>query len=114
MRAAQLLSIVSGRIAEDRASLAGVDTKARAAANGTLAMKTAAAYFGYGDYAKAVDLYRVALQKGGVDANVVNTRLGIALALAGQKAEATTALQAVTGTRADLAQLWLAWMNQRA
>ena len=111
---AQLLSVVSGRIAEDRASLAGVDSKARTAANGSLAMKTAAAYFGYGDYAKAVELYRVALQKGGVDSNIVNTRLGIALALAGQKAEAAAAFQAVTGPRADLAKLWLAWVNQRA
>jgi tetratricopeptide (TPR) repeat protein len=111
---ASLLSTLNGRIAEDRGSLAGVDAKARAAGNGGLAMRTATAYMGYGDYAKAVDLYRVALQKGGVDANLINTRLGMALALGGQKAEAQAAFKAVTGARADLASLWLAWLAQRA
>jgi hypothetical protein len=111
---AALLSAVSGRVGEDRASLAGADAKARSGGNGTFAMKTATAYLGYGDYAKAAELYRVALTKGGVDANLVNTRLGMALALAGRKAEATAALNAVTGQRAGLAALWLAWMNQRA
>jgi tetratricopeptide (TPR) repeat protein len=110
---ASLLASLNPRIADDRASLPGVDTKARAAANGTLAMRTATAYLGYGDYAKAIDLYRLALSKGGVDANLVNTRLGMALALAGQKAEAEAALKAVSGPRADLAALWVAWLNQR-
>jgi tetratricopeptide (TPR) repeat protein len=111
---AALLASLTPRIADDRASLPGVDAKARAAANGTLAMRTATAYLGYGDYAKAIDLFRVALAKGGVDANLVNTRLGMALALSGQKAEAATALKSVTGPRADLAALWLSWLNQRA
>jgi tetratricopeptide (TPR) repeat protein len=111
---ASLLASLNGRISEDRGSLPGVDSKARAAGNGALAMKTATAYMGYGDYAKAADLYRVALQKGGVDANLVNTRLGMALAMGGQKAEAQAAFKAVTGARADLATLWLAWLAQRA
>jgi tetratricopeptide (TPR) repeat protein len=102
------------RLGHIKASLAGADAKARSGGNGTFAMKTATAYLGYGDYAKAADLYRVALAKGGVDANLVNTRLGMALALAGRKPEATAALNAVTGQRAGLAALWLAWMNQRA
>jgi hypothetical protein len=33
--------------------------------------------------------------------------------MAGQKAQAETALRAVTGTRAELAGLWLAWLNRR-
>jgi tetratricopeptide (TPR) repeat protein len=111
---AALLASLNPRIADDRASLPADETKSRAAANGTLAMRTATAFMGYGDYAKAIDLYRVALSKGGVDANLVNTRLGMALAMSGQKAEAQTALKAVTGPRADLAALWLAWLNQRA
>jgi hypothetical protein len=44
------------------------------------------------------------LQKGGVDAGEVNTRLGIALAAQGDKAGATAAFDAVKGApRADLA-----------
>ena len=109
----QLLRLTSARIPEDRASLPSVEAKARAAAAGTLARNTAAAYSAYGDYAKAAELYRLALQKGGVDANVVNTRLGIALALAGRKAEAEAAFRAVTGASAGVAGLWLSWLAQR-
>jgi hypothetical protein len=108
-----LLNKVSAQIAEDKAALPGAEPKARNAPNGGLALNLATVYAGYGDYAKAVDLYRVALQKGGVDANLVNTRLGIALAAAGQRAEAETAFRAVTGTRAPLANLWLNWLGQQ-
>lgn len=109
----ELLSGARGKIAEDRASLAAAEKKALASASGTLALNTGDAYFGYGDYAKAAALYRAAIQKGGVDAGTANTRLGMALALAGQKAEAQTALKAVTGPRAEIASYWLIWLNQR-
>jgi hypothetical protein len=108
-----LLSRVNGRIAEDRAALPGAEAKARTDATGKLALNIASVYAGYKDYAKAADLYRVALQKGGVDANLVNTRLGIALAMAGQRPEAETAFRKVTGLRAPLANLWMAWLAQR-
>ena len=109
----ELLSGARGKVAEDRASLAASEKKAMAASSGTLALNTGDAYFGYGDYAKAAALYRAALQKGGVDSNLVNTRLGMALGMAGQKAEAQTALRAVTGPRAELASYWLIWLTQR-
>jgi hypothetical protein len=108
-----LLARVSARIAEDKAALPGAETKARAAASGSMALSLASVYAGYQDYAKAADLYRVALQKGGVDANLVNTRLAIALALGGQRAEAEETFRKVTGVRAPLASLWLAWLAQR-
>jgi hypothetical protein len=111
---AALLAKVSARIAEDKAALPSVEPKAKAAANGSMALNLASVYAGYGNYAKAAELYRIALQKGGVDANLVNTRLGIAHAMAGQRAEAETAFRAVTGARADLAGLWLAWLAQRS
>ena len=69
-------------------------------------------HYGAGEYAQAAEMYRAALQKGG-DANSINIRLGAALALANQRAEAETALRAVTGPRADLAQLWLLWLSSR-
>jgi tetratricopeptide (TPR) repeat protein len=109
----ELISGARGKVAEDRASLAASEKKAMAGTSGTLALNTGDAYMGYGDYAKAAALYRAALQKGGVDANLVNTRLGMALGLAGQKAEAQAALKAVTGARAELASYWLIWLNQR-
>lgn len=66
----------------------------------------------FGDYETAASAYQRALQNGAPDPNLVNTRLGIALALAGRRAEATAAFGAVTGPRADLASLWLAWLGQ--
>lgn len=109
----ELLASTGGKIKEDRASLAPLETKARAAASGTLALNTGDAYFGYGDYAKAVELYKVAMQKGSIDANLANSHLGMAYALAGQKAEAEAAFKAVTGPRTDLAAYWLLWLSQQ-
>ncbi|OYU73307.1 MAG: hypothetical protein CFE32_21295, partial [Alphaproteobacteria bacterium PA3] len=58
-------------------------------------------------------LFRLAQKKGGIDADVVNTRLGIALARAGQKDAARAAFQAVNGAaRKDVAQFWLLWLDQ--
>lgn len=95
--------------------LAGEEKRAAGAAKGDVAMQTGDAYLGQRNYAKAVEMYRLALQKGSVDANVVNTRLGIALALSGQKAEAKTAFGAVTGTpRADIAKFWTTWLDMPA
>ena len=93
-------------------SLTGLEAKAKAGATGSLAMQTGDAYLGSSNYAKAVELYRLALTKGGVDADTVNTRLGIALARSGDKAGAQTAFAAVKGTpRADIAQLWTTYLN---
>lgn len=110
----EVKTLASSKVAADRASLAGSETKARAAANGRPAMLTADAYLGYGDYAKAADLYAVALAKGGVDADTVNTRLGIALARSGQKAAALQAFGKVSaGPRQQIAQYWTMWLNQQ-
>lgn len=111
--ASQLLSTAQRRIAEDRASLPGQIAQARRASSGRSARIVADALYGYGRYAEAAELYRLALSKGGEDANVVNTRLGASLAQAGDRAGAEAALRAVTGTRAELAQLWLAWLARR-
>jgi tetratricopeptide (TPR) repeat protein len=98
----------------ERTGLARLRTQATAA-TGTGAQARAAgdAHFGNGQYAAAAELYRAALQKGGEDTNLVNTRLGAALALAGQRAEAEAAFRSVTGPRADLAGFWLAWLARR-
>lgn len=112
--ASQLLATANRRIAEDRASLPGQVAQARRAATGRSARIVADALYGYARYAEAADLYRMALSKGGEDANLVNTRLGASLALAGDRAGAEAAFRAVTGARAELAQLWLAWLGRRA
>ncbi|NNM75533.1 hypothetical protein HJG53_01250 [Sphingomonas sp. ID1715] len=108
-------TLAGTKVAADRASLAAAEKSAGAAANGRAALGTADAYFGYGDYQKAITLYRLALQKGGIDANTANLRLGMALAKAGQAAEAKQAFAQVTsGPRAEIAQFWTLWVDQGA
>jgi hypothetical protein len=105
------IAAVTSRIAADRASLATERTAALAGSNGATALTLGESYYGYGDYAHAAELYRAAVQKGGVDANLANMRLGEALAMAGQRAEAQAAFGQVTGPRAELAHYWLLWLS---
>ena len=109
----QLTTANNRRLTADRNGLARLRTQALAAATGAQARAAGDSHFGYGRYAEAAELYRAALQKGGEDTNLVNTRLGAALALAGQRAEAEAAFRSVTGPRADLAAFWLAWLARR-
>jgi len=110
--AREMLNRANGRLAEDRASLTRERTTALAGSDGAVALRTGDAFFGHGQYAEAAELYRAALQKG-ADANLANTRLGAALALGGQRAEAEAAFRAISGPRAELAQYWLLWLNTR-
>jgi hypothetical protein len=99
--------------AAGRTQLAGLQAKAMAAATGAAALQAGDQFLSAADYSTAAELFRAALQKGGVDPGVANTRLGIALALAGRQAEAMAAFRSVTGPRSDLAALWLVWLGQR-
>lgn len=110
----QLYTLASGRSQGDRATLAASATAARADADAKKAMTTAEAYYGYGDYREAAELLRAALTKGGVDKDLANLRLGMALARAGDKAGATAALNAAGGTQADVAKLWLTYLQTKA
>lgn len=101
-------------VAADKASLPALYTSAHGA-NATAAViaGTADAYLGYGDSAKAIELYQLALTKPGVDSGRVLTRLGIAQSDAGQYAAAAESLGKVTGARQPLAQMWLAYVRQK-
>lgn len=112
--AQEISQIANGKVAADKASLSASDKSARAAATGKSAMSTADAYLGYGDYAKAIDLYNVALGKSGVDANVINTHIGIAQLRSGDKAGAKTSFAKVTGQRKELADLWMVLIDHPA
>jgi len=70
-------------------------------------------YAAMGDYQKAVALYRDALNKPGTDAAIANLHIGMALTRAGDKAGATAAFNAVSGSRADIAKFWLTYLNQK-
>lgn len=110
----EIYTIASGKVKADQASLAAGEKAAATAKDGKAAASTADAYLGYKNYTKAAELYALALTKGGVDANQVNTRLGIALALAGQKPAAKEALAKVTGPRTGVADYWELYIDQTA
>lgn len=94
---------------------AAIDASAKAALAGTgsAALKAGDALYGVGAFGEAAPLYKAAATKGGVDANLANLRLGMALARAGDKAGATAALNAVSGPQANTAKYWLIWLNSQ-
>jgi Flp pilus assembly protein TadD len=107
--------LTAQRAQTDKASLAGLERDARNAPTGRQARATGDGYLSHGEYAKAAEMYRLALQKGGEDANTVNTRLGIALARSGDKAGAREAFGRVKGgQRETLAAYWMIWLDQQA
>ncbi|MFL6722894.1 MAG: tetratricopeptide repeat protein [Sphingomicrobium sp.] len=110
----QLYALASTKAQGDRATLEASAQSALAAATARQAMVTAEAYYGYGDYQKSAELFRAALGKQGVDKDLANLRLGMALARAGDKAGATAALNAVGGTQAGVAKLWLTYVSTAA
>ena len=110
--AREMLATAERRIAQDRPSLPGERSAALAGNDGRAALRLGDAFYGYGQYTEAAELYRAAAQKG-ADGNVANLRLGAALAQAGQRAQAEAALNAVTGPRAELAKMWLLWLNRQ-
>lgn len=89
-------------------SLDTLAKQAGAASKGSDAAQTADALLASGNYAKALELYDLALQKGGVNTEEVNLHRGIALQRLGRKEEARAAFQQVKGGYANLALLWQA------
>jgi hypothetical protein len=88
-------------------SLDALAKQAATAKDGSTASQTADAYLAGANYAKALELYDLALQKGGVNADEVNLHRGQALFYLGRKDEARTAFGAVKAPGAvDIALLW--------
>lgn len=109
-----ILAEATTKSAGQRDRLAALAKDGAASPNAKLAVTAANIHYGYGDYQQAAELYRAALNKSGADKDLVNLRLGMSLARAGDKAGATAALNAVTGPRAQVAKYWLAYLQTRA
>lgn len=105
--------IVSALKVKTKASAADLAAATKTAATGTALLHIGDRYYAMGDYAKAAELYRAAAAKPGVDKDLANLHVGMALARSGDKAGATAALNAVTGERAEIAKFWLAYVNQK-
>ena len=105
-------AIAAGRIAADKASLAGLERDARAAnATATTAMAAGDAFLSYDDAAKAESLYQLAMSRPGVDAPRVLTRLGIAQVDLGKFTDAAATFAKVDGPRAQIAKLWMSYVK---
>lgn len=95
-----------------RSALPGRAQSAASAATGTNALAAANDYMALGDYAAAIPLFRMAIEKGSVDAELANLRLGMALARTGDAAGAAVALNQLVGPRASIARLWGVYASQ--
>jgi Flp pilus assembly protein TadD len=71
-------------------------------------------YYGMGKYAEAAAVYKTVLAKPGVDKDVANLHLGMALARSGDRTGATAAFNAVSASRADIAKYWLLYLQTGA
>ena len=105
----EIKNLAAGRIAADKAGLPAADKKARASADAKPAMNTGDAYYGYGMYPQAAELFKLATTKSGADAGTANLRLGEALSRAGQKPQADQAFAAVSGPAKGIATYWQIW-----
>jgi tetratricopeptide (TPR) repeat protein len=103
--------IVAGLKSKQKLTEADLAEAVKIAQTGTAMVRVGDRYFGMGQYAKAADLYRKALAKGGVDKDIANIHLGMALARSNDKAGAVAAFKAVTGPRADIAKYWLLYLQ---
>lgn len=105
----EIVAGLKGKPMPDAADLAVAINNAK---TGTAIMRVGDRYFGLGDYAKAAEIYRKAVGQPGVDPNLVNLHLGMALARSGDKAAALEALKKVSGPQAAIAQYWTIFVNQ--
>lgn len=110
----EIIELSKPKLGPDKASIPAAVTKATSAA-GTFkqAMSAGDLLYGYKEYAKAGEIYKVAAGKTGADVAQANFRQGLSLAQAGDKAGAKTALDAVgaTGVYAVLAGYTKIWMD---
>ncbi|AMK23541.1 MULTISPECIES: hypothetical protein [unclassified Sphingobium] len=112
---AQLLKSATPKAAKEIAGLPAAAKKAAAAKDGSAAMGVGDTYFSLGQFPQAVEQYRLALSKGGVDAGKANARLGVALARSGDLVGAKVALGQVTaGNWANVAGFWSVWVDQQS
>ncbi|WIW89747.1 tetratricopeptide repeat protein [Sphingobium sp. V4] len=111
----QLLKSVTPKATKEIAGLPALAKKAASASTGKDALALGDSYVSLGQFPQAVEQYRLALTKGGVDAGRVNARLGMALARSGDLASAQTALsQAGNGDWGNVAGFWSVWIDQQS
>lgn len=107
------LQIATQRAPQDKAQAAEIEKDGRAGANGVPARAAGDNYLSIGNPQKAVEMYQLAAQKGGVDASQIQMRLGVAQTEAGNYDAARQQFQQVTGKRQPIAKMWLAYIDAK-
>lgn len=106
-------SLAETNAAEDRVDPAKLMAEARAAANGVTAHGAGDLFFSLGNYADAMAMYQLAVEKGSRDRELTLTRLGIAQVLSGQYDAGKATLAQVAGPRAPVARIWTAYATSK-
>jgi tetratricopeptide (TPR) repeat protein len=102
---------IVGLKGKPKASAADLEAALKTSPSAINVLRIGDRFYGMGNYSRAAEVYRQAISKG-VDPNVGNLHLGMALARSGDKAGATAAFKAVTGARAEIAKFWLVYVQQ--
>ena len=111
---AQLKDFIADVRARKKPTAADLNEAVTMSPSGINLLRIGDDFYAMGNYSKAAEIYRQTMGKAGVDADVANLHLGMALARTGDKAGATVAFNAVTGPRADIAKLWLTYLQQQS
>jgi hypothetical protein len=93
----------------DRKETPGVVPEARAAKDGRVAFGAGNAFYSFGDYANAEAMFKLAIDKGVSEKDLAVTRLGMAQVQQGKYAEGQATLAQVSGPRAPVAKMWMAY-----
>lgn len=112
--AANIRNIVAAIKANPKATESGLAEATTLSKESLPLVRIGDRYAAMGAYSKAENAYHLALGKPGADSNLVNLHLGMALARQGDKAGATTALNAVSGPLAGIAQFWLTYLSAKS
>ena len=95
------------RLAADKASLPGLERDARAPnASAKITQSAADTFLSYEMYAKAEDLYKIAMTKPGANLMTLNLRMGMAQLGQSKTADAQSSFAKVEGNLKPLARLW--------
>lgn len=103
--------VINGLKSKPKANASELETAAKTVKTPTSMIAVGNRFYGIGNYARAADLFRMAVAAGG-DSSLANLHLGMALARTGDKPGATAALNAVSGAYAPVAQYWLIYVNR--
>jgi tetratricopeptide (TPR) repeat protein len=98
----------------DRKETPGIVPEARAAKDGKVAYGAGNAFYSFGDYANAEAMFKLAADKGLPEKDLALTRMGMAQIQQGKLAEGQATLAQVSGPRAPVARMWMAYANSKS